>query len=133
MSGFITKDSGERQEFASGMQRDTSEGKLDYTRLLDGPLLEDWVGLLSRGAVKYPDAELGVANWTLADGKAELLRFRQSAFRHFMQWVRGERDEAHHAAVAFNMNGFEFVRQKMVSRGEACEFLGEANRKTLVS
>jgi hypothetical protein len=34
---FEVKDSGARQEFESGMVRDTTEGKTDYTRILDGP------------------------------------------------------------------------------------------------
>lgn len=110
---FITKDSGKRQEFESGMVRDTEEGKIDYTALLDGPMLDRWAELLTRAKVKYPDVAPGVANWTLAQGEAELVRFRKSAFRHFRQWIRGDRDEDHAAGVIFNINGAEFVREKL--------------------
>lgn len=110
---FVTKDSGERVNFTSGMTRDTATGKINYRRLLDGPMLERWAGLLARGAEKYPDVSPGVANWTLADGVEELRRFEESAFRHFIQWIRGDRDEDHAAAVIFNINGAEYVRPKV--------------------
>ncbi len=116
MADFVTKDSGQRASFSSGMVRDTSAGKLDYTRVLDGPLFTRWAALLARGAVKYPDNAPGVPNWTIADGPEELQRFRESAFRHFVQWLRGDVDEDHAAAVIFNMNGKEYVQEKIEAR-----------------
>src|SRR5688572_8119821 len=50
---FVTKDSGERKTFDSGMVRDVTTDKTDYTLVLDGPMFERWAGLLKRGAVKY--------------------------------------------------------------------------------
>ncbi len=106
---FITKDSGARESVGGGMVRDTEAGKLDWTLLLDGPLLERWVALLDRGKQKY-----GARNWCLvlgvtnpAERTAATERFRSSAMRHFMQWVMGDRSEDHAAAVIFNMNGLE--------------------------
>jgi hypothetical protein len=110
---FTVKDSGARQEFASGMVRDTSAGKRDYTRVLDGPMLDRWADHLALGAIKYPDVAPGVANWTLAAGEAEIARFLASAFRHFVQYMRGEIDEDHAAAVFFNINGAEYVKARM--------------------
>jgi hypothetical protein len=107
---FEVKDSGARQEFESGMVRDTTEGKTDYTRILDGPMFDRWADHLSKGAVKYPDVAPGVANWTLANGEEELARFKKSAMRHFRQWLRGDVDEDHAAAVYFNVNGAEYVK-----------------------
>lgn len=115
---FGLKDSGQRQEFKSGMVRDIDTNKLDYTRLLDGPMFDRWAEHLSKGAVKYPDVKPGVANWTLAEGETELARFRKSAMRHLRQWLRGDIDEDHAAAVFFNLNGAEYVRAKMKVRGE---------------
>lgn len=112
-SDFVVKDSGKRQEFSSGMVRDTTEGKPDWTRLLSGPMLKRWQAHLDKGAVKYPDVGPGVANWTLASGLEELQRFRASALRHMMQWLNGEVDEDHAAAVYFNINGAEAVKEKM--------------------
>ncbi len=110
---FTVKDSGKREEFASGMVRDTTEGKVDYTRVLAGPMFDRWAEHLDKGAVKYPDVRPGVANWTLAEGEAEYQRFRKSALRHLLQWMRGDVDEDHAAAVFFNVNGAEYVKAKM--------------------
>jgi hypothetical protein len=44
-----------------------------------------------------------------ARGLEEYERFRESAFRHFLQWFNGETDEDHAAAVYFNINGAEYV------------------------
>jgi hypothetical protein len=110
---FEVKDSGARQEFESGMVRDTTEGKTDYTRILDGPMFDRWADHLSKGAVKYPDVAPGVANWTLANGEEELARFKKSAMRHFRQWLRGDVDEDHAAAVYFNVNGAEYVKERI--------------------
>jgi hypothetical protein len=117
MNDFVVKDSGERQQFAGGMVRDTARGKMDYTRLLDGPMLERWAIHLTKGAVKYPDTEPGRPNWTLAAGDTELHRFRESAFRHLMQWLRGDVDEDHAAAVFFNVNGACYVQDRMRAAG----------------
>lgn len=101
---FVVKDSGQRQEFDSGMVRDTDDGKVQYALIADGPMLKRWAEHLTKGAVKY-DAR----NWMKAEGEAEYNRFRESAFRHFMQWYYGESDEDHAAAVFFNINGAEYV------------------------
>lgn len=108
MSSFETKDSGKREQFSSGMVRDTTEGKSDPSLVLDGPMFTRWVALLDRGAQKYAKR-----NWTKASGEAEYNRFRESAFRHFLQWMNDERDEDHAAAVIFNINGAEYVREKL--------------------
>lgn len=111
---FEVKDSGKRQEFASGMVRDTQDGKTDYTRVLDGPMYDRWAIHVTKGEIKYPDVSPGVPNWTLASGEAEKIRFKKSAARHFRQWLRGDTDEDHAAATFFNINGYEFVKAKMV-------------------
>lgn len=104
-TGFVTKDSGERLKFESGMQRDVETGKKDYSLCLAGPMFERWAALLTRGAVKYERN-----NWMKARGKAEEERFIRSAFRHFIQWMNGETDEDHASACFFNINGAEYVR-----------------------
>lgn len=105
---FVTKDSGQREVFESGMVRDTEEGKDDYALVYDGPMLRRWVQLLTRGAKKYLPR-----NWMLAVGEPERQRFRASAARHFAQWMGGEVDEDHAAAVIFNINGAEYVKERM--------------------
>jgi hypothetical protein len=110
---YAIQDSGKRATFASGMVRDTQDGKLDWWRLLVGPIARRLVAHVTKGAVKYPDVATGVPNWTLANGKDEFARFKASAFRHFIQWFEGETDEDHAAAVVFNINGAEYVRERM--------------------
>lgn len=110
---FIVKDSGERQEFTSGMVRDITAGKTDWHRVADGPMLKRWAEHLTKGKDKYPDVEPGTPNWTLASGPHEMQRFRESAFRHFMQWYLHDCDEDHAAAVIFNINGFEYVKKRL--------------------
>lgn len=103
----------ERHEFASGMVRDIEANKTDYTRLLDGPMLERWARHLKAGETRYPDVAPGVANWTLANGQEELRRFKVSALRHMIQWLRGDTNEDHAAAVYFNINGAEYVKERL--------------------
>jgi hypothetical protein len=109
MSEMVVKDSGERVVFASGMQRDTTEGKTDYLLVRDGPMLRRWAEHLTKGAVKYDKR-----NWMKAAGYEELARFRESAARHFEQWLAGEVDEDHAAAVMFGINGAEYVKSRKV-------------------
>lgn len=105
---YTTKDSGARETFTSGMQRDTQDGKTRWDLVFDGPLLERYAALLTRGAQKYE-----ARNWMKAAGQAELDRFKASAARHFAQWMAGAYDEDHAAAVVFNINGALYVAEKM--------------------
>ena len=109
---FETKDSGERTEFDSGMVRDTTEGKTLWHLIASGPMLRRFAELLTRGAVKYT-----ADNWLKATGPAESERFKESAFRHFMQWYYGDEDEDHAAAVWFNINGYEYTKDRVQNGG----------------
>jgi len=102
---FTVKDSGERSKFASGMQRDVTAGKTRYDLVFDGPMLARYAEHMTKGAVKYEPR-----NWMKANSDAELQRFRESAVRHFFQWLRGDTDEDHAAAVWFNINGYEYTK-----------------------
>lgn len=109
---FVVKDRGKRQEFSGGMVRDTQEGKIDWWRVYIGPLLKRYALHLTKGALKYPDGKPGIPNWTLAKGEEEMHRFRASAARHFTQWMQGDLDEDHAAALVFNINGYEAIKEK---------------------
>lgn len=109
---FTIKDSGERSEFEGGMVRDSATDKLDYTSLLFGPMLDRYIAHLTKGREKYPDPEPGVPNWTLAQGEAELVHAKRSLLRHMFQLLRNERDEDHAAAVWFNVNLIEYIRDR---------------------
>lgn len=117
---FETKDSGVRSEYASGMVRDSQEGKprFDLLTPLDTPykeqLLTRWAELMGRGAEKYGDR-----NWEKGDGTEEYLRAKGSAFRHFMQWYFGETDEDHAAATLFNIQASEYFKAKLGKEPDA--------------
>jgi hypothetical protein len=114
VDGWVTKDSGKREEYDSGMVRDTQEGKPRYDLLVPSGVpyahqfLTRVANLLARGAEKYSDR-----NWEQAAGSAELDRFQSSALRHLMQWVTGETDEDHAAAVVFNLLAYETIKWKL--------------------
>lgn len=104
---FVTKSTGQSKMFTSGMQRDISDEKPRYD-LLPLFMLKRWAELMGRGAKRY-----GERNWEKAKGEEELARFKESAFRHFIQWFDGENDEDHGAAVMFNISGAEMVKNKL--------------------
>lgn len=106
--GFVVKDSGKRTQFESGMVRDVATDKTNVALVFDGPMFWRWAVHLTKGAVKYAKR-----NWMQASGAEELERFRESAARHFIQWYRGDVDEDHAAAVMFNINGVEYVRERL--------------------
>lgn len=113
-SGWTTKDSGQHEAYDSGMVRDTEKGKPRFDLMwpvgipYDQQFMTRIAGLLARGAEKYGDR-----NWEKGTGQAELDRAISSASRHFAQWVAGERDEDHAAAVFFNLLQAETLRSKM--------------------
>lgn len=112
-SMYVTKDSGKREEYSSGMVRDVNGDKPRFDLILpEGISFEDQfltriAGLLTRGAVKY-----GERNWEKASGEEEMNRFKGSALRHLMQWMCGEEDEDHAAAVVFNLLAYETVKAR---------------------
>lgn len=105
--GFVTKDSGQREEFSTGMVRDTQDNKPRYD-LIDTAFLKRWAELMARGAKKY-----GENNWKKAATTEELTRFRASAIRHMFQYLEDDTTEDHAAAVAFNLAGAEMVKERL--------------------
>lgn len=93
MSTFITKDSGKRQEFDSGMVRDTQEGKPRFDLIPTQPLRR-LADLYARGAIKYAED-----NWQKGQ---PFSRAYASLFRHMIAWREGDVSEDHLAAVAWN-------------------------------
>jgi hypothetical protein len=122
---YETKDSGVRSEYASGMVRDTQAGKPRFDLLLPKgvpygeQMLTRFAELMARGADKYDER-----NWEKAGGQEELDRYYSSALRHLMQWVAGETDEDHAAAVMFNILAGEFVKRRMAQSENAPKILG---------
>jgi hypothetical protein len=114
ITAFTTKDSGVREEYGSGMVRDTEAGKPRFDLMLArgvpyaAQFLSRVAALLGRGAEKY-----NARNWEKASGPEELERFKGSAQRHLMQWLCDETDEDHAAAVVFNLLAYETTKWKM--------------------
>lgn len=104
---FQTKDSGVREEFTSGMVRDTQEGKPRYDLIPLEPL-KRLAELYARGAQKYGDR-----NWEKATGAEELERFKASGLRHFFQALMGDRDEDHWAGAVFNIFGAMWLEERL--------------------
>jgi hypothetical protein len=124
MSEFQVKDSGARVGMASGMVRDATTGKSRPDLVRDGPMLQRWVAHLTKGAQKYE-----ARNWMKASGQEEYLRFMESADRHYNIWytwmfygvniedpanpTHEPLAEDHAAAVFFNINGAEYVQERI--------------------
>lgn len=114
MTEFVTKDSGKREQYVTGMQRDTQEGKARFDLMFpmgvpyEEQFLTRFAQLLARGATKYTER-----NWEKAATQEELDRFRASAARHLTQWMAGDQDEDHAAAVVFNLLAYETTFYKV--------------------
>lgn len=99
---------GEAVELPSGMNRESEDGKIDYLLVRDGPMFRRWAELLTRAIPKR-----GRRNWMLANSEEDLERFKRAAARHFEQWLNGEVDEDHAAALFFNVNGVERLKETL--------------------
>lgn len=117
---FTVKDSGARVDYPTGFRRDTEEGKPDIT-LVPREGLRRYAMHLTRGAAKY-----GADNWRLACTEEEMRRFQRSGFRHFLQWLDGERDEDHASAAKFNIDAAEYVRGILDGDPYCLEVLADA-------
>jgi len=113
---YETKDSGKRRQFSTWMVRDTNDNKPRFDLImpkelpLDSTMMYRLAMLLARWAKKYTER-----NREQANTQEELDRFKESAFRHFMQRFSWEDDEDHAAAVLFNIQWAEFVKYKLLS------------------
>jgi len=134
VTDFETKDSGERQQWQSGMMRDTQKGKprfaLMWTKLqpYEDQMLTRYARLLARGAEKYEDR-----NWEEGSGQEELDYAYESLSRHTAQLICGERDEDHAAAVWFNTQLIEYLRWRMEqdSAGKGYEYESDVRHEAL--
>lgn len=94
MSDYITKDSGQREDFSTGSRRDTQDGKPRYDLIPVGPL-KRLANLYMRGAIKY-----GENNYQKGQPYRRTLA---SLLRHIYAWVEGDRSEDHLSAVAWGV------------------------------
>lgn len=112
---YITRDSGKKQKFDSGYQRDTQKGKARFDLIPTGPLRRV-ADLYARGAEKY-----GESNWELG---APVSRMYASLFRHLIQFAEGDKAEDHLAAVVWN--AFAIMHfQDQIEKGNLPEELND--------
>lgn len=88
------KDSGQRRETITGSVRDRAVGK-GRMDLLPMFALEELAKHFEDGALKY-----GENNWTKGQ---PLSWYLDSAFRHLLKTMRGQTDEPHDRAAAWNI------------------------------
>lgn len=110
---MIVKDEGEKLISPSGVLRNVHEHKVDYLNVLHGPMLTRWAAHLTKAKKIYADVGPDIPNWTQACTEEDRQRFRQSALRHMLQWLAGDTDEDHAAAIFFNINGKEYTEARM--------------------
>lgn len=91
---FVTKDSGQREQFESGAIRDIREGKGRFD-LISPIALRRLAGVYERGAKKYTER-----NW---EKGMPLTRYLDSALRHLNQFLEGDRSEDHLAQAMWNV------------------------------
>lgn len=98
------KDSGEREEWATGSRRDTRKGKGRFDLIPYYPLFR-LAQHYENGAAKYGDR-----NWEKGQ---PLSRFRDSAVRHVLLWNSGALDEDHASAAVWNIFGFLWTQEQI--------------------
>ena len=98
------KDSGVREEFATGARRDTGVGKGRFDLLPAYPL-ERLAKHFENGARKYDDN-----NWKKG---IPLKRYMDSALRHLFKFQDGARDEDHLIAAAWNILCFVWTEREI--------------------
>lgn len=103
---FVTKSSGERQEFSTGSRRDTQAGKGRYD-LLPPEAIRRYAQLLERGAARYGDR-----NWELGQPFSRVI---SSMLRHAFQAAAGQNDEDHLAAVIFNAAALITMQERIAA------------------
>jgi len=96
MAEYVTKDSGQRQQFDTGSQRDLRKGKGRFD-LLSPLAVRRLAGVMERGAEKYDER-----NWEKGQ---PLSRFLDSALRHIFDYLEGKRDEDHLSQAEWNLHG----------------------------
>jgi hypothetical protein len=101
------KDSGKRQEFATGSRRDTRDGKGRYD-LVPADAFQRLVRHFENGSRKYGDR-----NWEKGQ---PLSRYLDSAIRHAYDYLGGDRSEDHLAAVMWNAMAAAATEER-VARG----------------
>lgn len=106
-TGFILKDSGQREIMSTGAQRDIREGKGRFD-LIPPHFLRRLADVYEKGAKKYTDN-----NWRKG---MKLHLYIDSAYRHLNDWREGATDEDHVVQAIWNLISV-LETEDMVRRG----------------
>lgn len=109
------KDSGLRETYSTGMQREPDTGRGRYD-LISPIALKALAIHMERGAIKYNDR-----NW---ENGGKLSRHLNSAMRHLQQYLEGDRSEDHLSACSYNTFAITHVKE-MINRGILPESLND--------
>ncbi len=92
-------DSGEREDFETGSRRDTRKGKGRFD-LIPAYCIRRLAQHYENGAEKYGDR-----NWEKGQPSS---RYLDSAFRHLINYMEGDRSEDHLMAIVWNIFGIVY-------------------------
>jgi hypothetical protein len=92
-----------KRQFNSGAVRDDNKGKI-RPDLISPLMLKSLGKVLAEGAEHY-----GERNWEKGIPQEV---FKESASRHYLQWMNNETDEDHASKLIFNVMGFIHNRDK---------------------
>jgi len=90
----------------NGGNRDSAEDKLDYT-LLPIPALNRITQHYVNGVKKYKRD-----NWKKLSTPEDIERYKQSMFRHLIQYLEGQDNEDHLAALVWNAMALLYFEEK---------------------
>lgn len=90
----------------NGGNRDSAEDKLDYTLLP--------ISALNRVTQHYVNGlkRYGRNNWHKLSTPEDIERYKQSMFRHLIQYLEGQDNEDHLAAVVWNAMALLYFEEK---------------------
>ena len=91
---FKLRDSGKRKTYSSGAMRERNTGKGRFDLISPFALMRLAL-IYEKGAMKYDDR-----NWEKGE---PFTRFIDSAMRHIVQYMQGDREEDHLAQAAWNL------------------------------
>lgn len=104
MSEYEVLDSGARKQGPGGMMKEATDKPWPTT--IDTGFLWRLASHMTKGAKKYSRD-----NWRNAASVEELDGFRDSAFRHLLQWLQGDLDEDHAMALVANVMMYEATKE----------------------
>lgn len=85
----------------NGFKREDKSDKLNFT-LIPIPVLKRLAKHYTDGAKVH-----GKNNWMKSK---DLQTFKESAFRHFIQWMENEKDEDHAMSLCWNVFCYEYLK-----------------------